>query len=268
LAEQAKEAKAALASAKKELKQTVEMQASRFYEALCAERVWSAEDFRAFIQEHPILSRLAERLIWLALDINRAPLVVFRPLGDGTLTDAHDKQVTLGDAAFVKLAHLAAIGSDQAEAWLRHFSDYELTPLFPQLTRPRRALTPELSDADALEDRQGWVMDTFKLRAAATKAGWKRGPILDGGSFDAYEKVLPGIGLKAVLSFSGSMVPEQNVAAALHSVRFERAQPNGSSIPLSLADVPSVLLSETWNDYHDIASAGAFDPEWEKVCPW
>lgn len=267
-AAEAKDAKAALTAAKKELKQTVEMQAGRFYEALCAERSWSAEDFRTLIQQHPILSRLAERLIWLALDAEHTPISAFRPLGDGTLTDAHDKQPTLDGAAFVKLAHLAAISADEAEAWIRHFRDYEVTPLFPQLTRPRLALTPELKEADILEDRQGWAMDTFKLRAAATKAGWKRGPILDGGSFDAYEKALPGLGLKAVLSFSGSMVPEENVPAALHGVRFERANANGQGAALLLADVPSVLLSEAWNDYHDIATAGAFDPQWESIGPW
>lgn len=263
----AKEAKATLSAAKKELKQTIEIQSTRFYEALCSERVWSVEDFRAFILQHPILSRLAERLIWLALDVGHKPATTFRPLGDGTLSDAQDRPVTLDHASVVQLAHLAAIGADHAEAWLRHFSDYELKPLFPQLTRPRRTLGPEHAEAESLEDRQGWAMDTFKLRTAATKLGWKRGPILDGGSFDAYEKALPGMGLTAVLSFSGSMVPEQNVRAALHGVRFTRAHANGSS-PLLLADVPPVLLSEVWNDYHDIAAAGAFDPEWENICPW
>jgi|GEM_PF-2208216 len=268
LAAAAKEAKAALATAKKELKQTIEMQSARFYEALCAERVWSVEDFRSFILQHPILSRLAERLIWQALDADGAPLSTFRPLGDGTLTDARDAATTIDGAACVRLAHLAAIEADDAEAWRRHLSDYETKPLFPQLTRPRRTLPPELAEADTLEDRQGWVMDTYKLRSIATKLGWKRGSILDAGSFDTYEKALPGIALKAVLSFSGSMVPEENTPAAIHGLRFERIHTNGASAPMLLKDAPPVLLSEAWNDYHDIAASGAFDPGWEDVCPW
>ena len=76
LAADAKEAKAALSAAKKELKQTIEMQSMRFYEALCSERVWSVEDFRAFIVQHPIQARLAERLIWLALAIYTAESIL------------------------------------------------------------------------------------------------------------------------------------------------------------------------------------------------
>lgn len=268
LAAAAKEAKAALLAAKKELKQTAEMQATRFYEALCAERVWSLQDFKAYILQHPILSRLAERLIWLALDATGKVLCVFRPLGDGTLTTALDEAVDLDQAHSIRLAHLSALSANEAEVWLQHLADYEVKPLFSQLTRPRFLLPAELSEAEALEDRQGWVMDTFKLRAGATKLGWKRGPILDAGSFEAYEKMLPGLSLKAVLLFSGSMVPEENIPAALFGVRFERTRRDGDSVPMLLAEIPPVLLSEVWNDYQDIAAAGAFDPHWESVGPW
>ena len=35
-----------------------------------------------------------------------------------------------------------------------------------------------------------------------------------------------------------------------------------------LADVPSVLLSECWNDYRDMAAKGGFDKDWERKVAW
>ena len=75
------------------------------------------------------------------------------------------------------------------------------------------------------------------------------------GFFNEYRKSFQSAGLAAVIEFTGNGLPEQNVAAALLSLKFERAAGPGRYSGVSkLADVPSVLLSECWNDYHAVAA--------------
>ena len=110
-------------------------------------------------------------------------------------------------------------------------------------------------------------MENFKLRGAATKLGYERGPAEDGGWFCTYRKSFRSAGVTAVIDFTGSVLPEENNAVALIALRFEtEAKPMAQ--PVKLEDVPEVLLSECWNDLHAIAEKGQHDPQWEKNCAW
>jgi hypothetical protein len=72
-----------------------------------------------------------------------------------------------------------------------------------------------------------------------------------------------------VIEFTGNSLPEQNVPAALISLKFERgAGPGRYSGVTKLGDVPPVLLSECWNDYQAMAAKAQYDPEWAKKSPW
>jgi hypothetical protein len=120
-----------------------------------------------------------------------------------------------------------------------------------------------------IEDRKGWVTDAFTIRGAAAKLGYERGPALDGGFFNEYRKSFSSAGLAAVIEFTGNGLPEQNVPAALIALKFERATaPGRYSGAVMLRDVPPVLLSECWNDYHGMAAKAKFDAEWEKKSQW
>jgi hypothetical protein len=75
--------------------------------------------------------------------------------------------------------------------------------------------------------------------------------------------------LQAVVEFTGSPLPEENRTVALLKLSFFRKAPgtqrNWSSRPIALGEIPSVLLSECWNDLRTMARAGSgFDPQWEK----
>jgi len=69
-----------------------------------------------------------------------------------------------------------------------------------------------------------------------------------------------------VIEFTGSPLPEENRAVALLEVKFVRArkgQRSGFGGQLALGEVPLVLLSEVWNDLHQIAAAGSgFAADW------
>jgi hypothetical protein len=259
--ESAAEAKKTLANAKKELKLVHDFQAKRLYEALCTGRRWQFAEWRRFLLEHPIVGRLVQRLVWLGLDENGESVGSFRPLEDLTLTDSGDNAVDPSFAA-VRLAHRSLFTAEQGEAWKQHLADYKIEPLFNQLDRPVLASTA----GSSIDDRTGHIIEAFKLRGAAQKLGYERAQAEDGGWFTQYIKPFAGIAINAVLEFTGSPLPEENRAVAVLEVKFVRArkgQRSGYGSQLALGDVPPVLLSEVWNDLHQIAAAGSgFAADW------
>ena len=209
-----------------------------------------------------IVGRLVQRLIWLGLDAQGEIVGSFRPLEDQSLTDSGDNAVDPTAFAGVRLAHRSLFTSEQSEAWKQHLADYKIEPLFNQLDRPVLASTA----GAAIEDRNGHIIEAFKLRSTAQKLGYERAQAEDGGWFTQYIKPFSGIGINAVIEFTGSPLPEENRAVALIEAKFVRArkgQRSGYGTQIALKEVPSVLLSEVWNDFHQIAGAGSgFAADW------
>ncbi|QHO77325.1 hypothetical protein ACH79_36490 [Bradyrhizobium sp. CCBAU 051011] len=266
--ESAAEAKKALSNAKKELKQVHEFQAKRLYEALCVGRRWQLADWQRFLLEHPIVGRLVQRLVWLGLDAQGEIVASFRPLEDLSLTDSSDNAVDPASFAAVQLAHRSLFTAEQSEAWKQHLADYKVDPLFNQLDRP--VLTSAVGTS--IEDRTGHIIEAFKLRSAAQKLGYERAQAEDGGWFTQYIKPFGGIAINAVIEFTGSPLPEENRAVALVAAKFVRARKGARSaygVQIALNEVPSVLLSEVWNDLHQIAGAGSgFAEDWRNKVGW
>lgn len=270
---QVKETKALLSGSKKELKQVVDLQTARLFEAMCTGRLWPAAEWREYLQQHPIAGRLVQRLVWMELDAQGELLQTFRPTEDGSLINTEDDEVSLSDGSSLRLAHASLLADAQSAAWGKHFKDYKLAPLFAQMARK----APDLALVDAqgaavreIADRQGWVSDTFTLRGAFTKLGYQRSQAEDGGFFYQYSKEFSSVGVRVVMEFSGNCLPEENVAAALKTLSFEDTRQRGwGDHSLALADVPPVLLAEAYGDYLAVAKVCAgFDADWEKKMPW
>jgi hypothetical protein len=217
-----------------------------------------------------VVGRLAQRLAWTRVDQDGAVLGVFRPTEDGSLIDADDEEVALAPDARIGLAHASLLDEATVKAWLAHFKDYKITPLFQQLKHRAPALTG--GKPDAIDDRLGWLGETFPLRGAFTKLGYQRAAAEEGTFFDAYTKDFSGAGLRAHITFTGNVVPEDNRPAALKMLSFARLAPRrgsrqAASVPL--AEVPPALLAEAYGDYVTVAATcQGFDPEWEKKTGW
>ena len=259
-------AKKALSTARKEIKQVVSAQTERFREAMCMERSWSREDWLNYVAAHPILGRLASRLVWLGIDKDGNRLSAFRPLGDGTFTDQRDGDVDPAGFETVKLAHSTLLNGEEIAAWQAHLTDYAVTPLFDQLGRSLPEVTEEMRKQRAITDREGHMIETFRLRSLAGKLGYQRGEVMDGGCFMTYTRSLREAGLVAEIEFTGSFLPEENIPAALISLTFRKLLPNGRpGNQVDLGSVPDVLLAESWRDLYDIAEKGTgYDPDWQK----
>lgn len=268
-AEQAKAAKKSFSEAKKIVKDVIKQQTIRMYEGLCTQRVWNYEDWKRFLADHPIMGRLCTRLIWCAYE-GEDFVTSFRPLEDGSFTNEQDDEVTLNPNSQIRLAHTCNLPKEVGDAWLQHLEDYDITPLFEQFGRETYELPEDRKNDTDINDFMGHMLTTFQLRGKATKLGYIRGEIIDGGGFNTYNKPFPSLGLQAEVEFTGSYVPEEDLSAALISLYFTKLKSDGQSdytyqtIKLPLSKVPPVLLSECYNDLKQMAAMGTgFDEAWQ-----
>ena len=292
-AEAVRAAKKRLSAARKEAKEVLTLQSERLYEAMCASRTWSAPEWRELLAGHPLMGRLVTRLIWTAAppggetaaaedsgrdatgdagsaatagsgvsgEISSAgAILTFRPAEDGALIGADDAVVELDERMRVGLAHRVQLADEEAAAWRQHLADYGVEPLFDQLS----ATAPRVAEGQMeMRDLQGHMTDTFALRGAAVKRGYKRGEVMDAGTFYDYVKGFAALGLSAVLGFTGSWVPEDKIPCATKGLSFTRGD-DDYEYEIPLTEVPPVLLAECRADYEALAALGPYDPDWKK----
>jgi len=271
-----KAAKKEFSAAKKTVKEVVKSQAERLYEAACVQRSWPADEWRQYLARHPIAGSLCRRVVWAAQPQDESEKVrLFRPLEDGTLTDVHDDEFVLTDTDRVLVAHSSLLDETTEESWKQHLQDYDVPELFQQFGRPTYRLPDSLKNETEIVDFRGHLLTTFRLRSRATKLGWIRGDAEDGGCFAMYHKPFRSQRVDAVVEFTGSYLPEEDIPAAIRELYFvpikpqEDASSSWNPNKRKLGKVPPVLVSECYNDVREMAAEGTgFDPDWEKKGLW
>ncbi|MBA9003514.1 DUF4132 domain-containing protein [Thermomonospora cellulosilytica] len=166
------------AALKKDVRTIASGQLQRMERAMTFGRTWSADEFRRYIVEHPLVWHVARRLVWLGED--GGTTTPFRIAEDRTLADVEDDAFVLPETAKVRIAHPVDLGEDAVKAWLEVFSDYELTQPFLQLTRTVHALTDEERASGRLERFEGLKVPYGDV-LALVRRGWERGTPLDAG---------------------------------------------------------------------------------------
>lgn len=248
-------------AAKKQVRAVVAEQSKRLFEAMCAGRIWSGEDWRRDLLEHPIVGRLCRRAVW-RVEAGDAAFTV-RPRGEGELIDAKGAVCPLPSGAQVSIAHDANTPPAEGWAWLSHFADYALEPLFGQFNRGLPAASELELAGDSIDDFEGHLIQAKSLEKAARKLGYRRGQALDGPEFYDYRKSYPTLDLDVLIEFSGAPIDgSAGGVVALESLRFwSSSQAAGGASALS--DVPPILLIESFRDLREIAEAGeGFHPDW------
>lgn len=266
-AEKAKQAKSALSASRKELKSVLSMQKDRLYEALCTQRSWRFEEWDTYLRKHPVVGRYCQRLVWGIRNGEKIG-ASFRPLADGSLSDHHDEELTVSPEQTICLAHEETLASEDRAAWVQHFSDYKVEPLFQQFGKATFSLPEIMKETTEITEFLGHIVKAFSLRNRLTRLGYTRGAAQDGGWFFDYHKTFPRLGLQAVIEFTGNGLPEENRTVALQRLYFARKNSDGGSAmreEVALGELPRVLLSESWNDIRMAAAEGpGFATDWEK----
>jgi predicted DNA-binding WGR domain protein len=174
---------------KKDAKAAAGLQVLRMELAMCARRRWSAETFRQFFVEHPLLIHVVRRLVWGSYTAEGKLAATFRVAEDRTFADVNEDTWTLADDASVGIPHALELDAQTAGAWGQIFADYQLLQPFSQLGRPTYAPTAEERTGTELVRVKGLKVPTGKVLGLETR-GWRRGPPQDAGVVGWMEKHL------------------------------------------------------------------------------
>ncbi|HAM6165849.1 TPA: WGR and DUF4132 domain-containing protein [Escherichia coli] len=166
---------------KKDVRAIASQQVDRLEQAMCQRRRWTAEQFRLFLVEHPLVRHLTRRLIWGVYSTENELLACFRVAEDNSYSTADDDLFTLpeGDIS-VGIPHVLEISPTDAAAFGQLFADYELLPPFRQLDRNSYALTETERNASELIRWAGRKCPSGRVMGLANK-GWIKGTPLDAG---------------------------------------------------------------------------------------
>ncbi|SDP15628.1 DUF4132 domain-containing protein [Lentzea jiangxiensis] len=162
------------ADLKKAVRTIASDQIHRLEAAMITQRTWTAAEFHEVLTSHPLLRHVVRRLVWIT-DAGRS----FRLAEDLTLADANDDELTLPEAATVRVAHPVDLAGELA-AWGQVFADYEILQSFPQLGRPVHAFAPGEDLVPQLQEYVGRKVPVGKL-LGLTQRGWVRGEPQDAG---------------------------------------------------------------------------------------
>jgi hypothetical protein len=185
---------------KKSLAPVVARQAGRLEGALATQRTWSVAQWHELFHQHPLLRAFSVALVWgVAAEHGESYALLFRPLEDGTLTDAEDEPVSLPAEGQIRLAHPLELAEQARADWLRHLSDYKITPPFPQLTRPTLALADDQRDAILWETCKGYMVPGNTFVRRYLHAGWLPAEEERGEGYNLIWKAFPAAGIEAML---------------------------------------------------------------------
>lgn len=130
---------------------------------------WPADDFAKHVLSHPVLGSACAGFVWATFGPDERALQTFRIAEDGTYADARDAKLVIAGDARVGLVHPADLDASLLQRWQGVLADYEIIPLFDQLT-PLRALEPR-DDLEIRREIAGGLY-RFQLKKMRTPRGW------------------------------------------------------------------------------------------------
>lgn len=254
-----KEVKKQFSHYKKELAQIVTIQTERLYEAMCTQRRWQVSNWQQYLFAHPIVGRLVQRLVWLAVDEQGKIYNSFRPTEDGSLINLHDEEITLNQNHYITLAHNVLLPASHTKQWQVHLKDYKVTPLFDQFANPLPK--SQWIDDGIVNNYTGWLTDAFTIRNVLTKRGYKHDYIEDSECLDYYCKYYSNLNLYTIIQFSGRYISQDNISVERYYLSF-RQKRIYTKPKIDANNIPPVLLAESFADYMAVANVSSkFDSD-------
>ncbi|MCQ4165378.1 DUF4132 domain-containing protein [Tahibacter harae] len=170
----------------KNLKPLFKQQSQRLLRALQTGKSWDAVQWRSLFVAHPLLSALAQSVVWSVLDEQGGSLQRLRPSAGGELVDANDSPCTIAGGLRIAVAHPLQIPGQELEAWRAQFADYELISPFAQFDIPvYSASADELQDS-LVRRADGYRMNRARFGSLVEKWGYLKGPGEDGAMINEH----------------------------------------------------------------------------------
>jgi predicted DNA-binding WGR domain protein len=248
---------------KKQIKEVATIQAGRLEQAMITGRRWDAEDFETLLVRHPLMTHLAQKLIWAGFDATGKRVVTFRVTEERDHADPEDEGVSLDGVANVGIVHPLELTDAERGRWGEVLGDYEVVPPFPQLGRTVYALESGEESAAEIKRFHGTELPAPTLVFTLEKLGWTRGMAMDAGCFDEHSKQFPSAKVTAVIAYEGTVgmgYIDPGESLTVKSVHFCK----GLRVPsgwgwdlknaLKLGEVPPIVISEVLADLHVLKS--------------
>ncbi len=236
---------------KKDVRTVAAQQISRLEAAMCQRRRWTAEQFRLFLVEHPLVRHITQRLMWGIYDADNQLISCFRVAEDGSFSDGQDNPLTLAQGS-IGIPHVLEIPAPQAAEFAQLFSAYELLPPFSQLDRPWSQLSETEKSSSDLQRWAGRQAASGRVAGLMNK-GWQRGDVLDGGGYYSFYKSVDDgyVELSVTPGFCvGLPVTEISDSQKIEHIQLCKLTPRKSVYPFSVLD--DITASELINDIESL----------------
>lgn len=252
------EAKAAEAYAefkqmKKQMKTTVTNQKLRLELALTVNRKWKAESWKKLFVNNPIMHQFAISLIWGIYE-NGELKDTFRYMEDGSFNTVDEEEYEFSDTAIIGLVHPVELSDEIKKQWLEQLEDYEITQSVEQLQRSVYRASEEENRAKTLTRVAGKILNGLSLSGKLVTMGWSKGPAMDAGMYDYFERLDEDCELAVELRFSGAYIGDENDEVTVYDAVFynpKEAKREGmvwgivkNDDAISLGNVPARYFSE------------------------
>ena len=216
----AAEAYAEFKALKKQLKTAVSNQKLRLEQALTAERLWSAEQWKSLFVKNPVMHQFAIGLIWGVYEDGRLK-DTFRYMEDGSFNTREEDEFAFPEEGQIGLVHPIELSGEELAAWKEQLSDYEVTQPFEQLERQVYRVEEEEKGKTELTRFGGKLLNGLSLSGKLQGMGWYRGSVQDAGVYTTFYREDGELG--AELEFSGCYVGDENEEVTVYGARFYKA---------------------------------------------
>ncbi|OLT10094.1 hypothetical protein BJF79_05065 [Actinomadura sp. CNU-125] len=216
--------------------------------AMVTGRRWTAGEFREFLVTHPLVGRLARRLVFTD------GAGAFRVDEDGSFATVGYETHTLPAGASIGVAHPLHL---DVPAWTHVFADCEILQPFPQLARPVAAPREDERDARRLARLEGGTT-SFGAVLGLARRNWERAaPLHSGGEPGVFRRIGeklhiaveldPGIAAGAPGGSPEQRIRRVQVVTDLDAWWWDDADAEDPDAP-RLGDLDPVLVSEVLID--------------------
>lgn len=232
---------AELKSAQKELAALVPTVRARLERWMIEPRSWSLADLRARYLDHPLVARLARRVIFTT---DTTPVIFF----DGFPLGVEGKEVAVAEDTQLTLWHPLGRPPGEVAGWRHLLASLDVTQPFKQVDRELYLVDEEEPNAHESTRFAGRAVRQHQLAALLRERGWTYSLMGDFDSANTPTKQLQTHDLRVELDVDVPQAAQTSdagiyVEVVTGGVRFLR---NGQS--LKLTDVPARCLSEVLRD--------------------
>lgn len=254
---------------KKQIKEVATIQAGRLEQAMVTGRRWSTDDFASLLVRHPLMTHLAQKLIWGGFDAKGNRVATFRVTEERDYADPDDNVASLKNAATVGVVHPLELTESERNRWGEVLGDYEVVSPFLQLGRPAYLLEPGEEKQNGIQRFKGLKLVAPTLVFGLEKMNWVRGAAQDAGCFFEHSKQFPSAQVTAIVNYDGTVgmgwiSPDEMLeileVCFYRGLRDPSGYSNWGNSPteaeclMTLKDVPMIVISEVLADMQVLKS--------------